>query len=210
MAAIEPYELEIFRRYHLNPERISRYRMRLACEPPAPAKVLNGYKRKLASYSKKIGTVHKAFEERVVRIREDMGPLKNEMWKLHVTWDDPANVCLGGGQCSGMQPYPGDDETHPLSWDLNLNRWGLGRALENSDCWPAKPIYTERPEKEDALRAWNLFLIAFREAPARMVKRTWMKPACYYAEYRDINGEPVIFVESDIRLSRPAAKAQTA
>jgi hypothetical protein len=222
MVTIDSFELETFRRYHLNPEAVLRYRMRLACEAPADAKTLREYKRRLASFARKIAATHNGFVAKMGRIEQEMQGLNREMGAHSLAWDHPEDICLGAGKCWGP-PCP-DDGEYPMAFYLDLNRWGRGRSFENvSQCpRPLKPMYTERPDKEDALRAWNLFLIAFRAAPARMGRHaayTYLDsddspaktiPACYHAEYRDLNGEPLVIEETDIRLARPTAKAKTA
>lgn len=190
MVTIEPHEVEIFRRYFLNPEKVGVYRQRLACEPPLPLKELRAYKRKLAALVKRMEATANQIKQFDV-----------EMESFRVTWDwSPGDMlCLGDGR-----------GVWTLEWDLENERWGKGYKLSEK----CNPTYTTRPDKPEALRAWNLFLIAFRAEPKRLGRQPGYtsydsrthdlidNPACYCAEYLDRNGEPLTIAESSIRLHR--------
>lgn len=218
MATIEAFELETFRHYRLDAESVRLYRLRLACEPPLPLKVLRAQKRRLANLVKKISSIHKQIEV-----------LTEEMWVSRVTWTGPDDICIGGGfECpfTGMGPEPSRGASC-MKWNLEEGRWGEGCGLdeayapeefsrsESTLLPPSATRYTQRPDDGDALRAWNLFLVAFRREPNKMAKRNGYRteservPSCYCAEYLDRNGKPVTIEEVDIRQARKASPKET-
>jgi hypothetical protein len=152
-------ELELFRRYQLDPQRIHIYRSWLANESPVPWKEVRARLRRQAGLQKRL---EKIFQE-MLQFQEELrhSGICYDNWMLDVNGSS-----IPPGQCG---------------WNMDTREWkvydgwkpGRGRIIET---------YCSRPDKPQALRVWNRMLIAFRQEPKMLMR---VRGEGYWAVFTD-------------------------
>jgi hypothetical protein len=171
--------LELFKKHGLDPEKVRLYRDVLNDVPPTPLEELHRKRLLLASLLDKLNKLH----------AEAMQPCDDlESLRVHCYCWEGLSHSVGAFNRDGDQSF---DRWHtgPFQWwDLLNDKWAAGFC-------PGFPViseHSERPKNTGALRAWNLFVVAFRRPPERLF---YGNGDGYYAAFRDTKGEAVFVRE---------------
>lgn len=210
---IAPHEMEVFRRFQLNPEKVLFYRRRLRRLDPIP----RGVATKLSRLQKRFKVSLSRHEAAIKEIADGFVGLQETAVRLNVTlgWPPPTGL-----QVISSSPGMAEDEELPgMMWDLETKSWGYCRSIAderayNETDWGLND-YTECPQKPDEARtAWNCFTVAFCASPLKMARRKAERfwgcdaaqptdiPGHYVAEYLDVDRKPVLISALEIRAIR--------
>jgi hypothetical protein len=143
-------------------EAVHFYRSRLDCAPPFPAEAI----------LKKCGTLDKLFKK-VEAAQMACNRLAAEIHFLGVpvpVWDGGRNPC-SSGDGDGLDTF----EWHPMTGE-----WGYREPDRIYGRITAE--YVNRPDKLEAVRIWNTFLVAFERTPVRLFH---VRADGYFIEFRD-------------------------
>ena len=192
---MEDRELELFKKYRLDPEKVRFYRARLENIPPAPLEELHRKRDRLASLLAQLNTLH----SEAMEICDGLESLQVHCY----CWEGLLNSVGTFGSERRDHPRAGSQGGPFDWWDLLNDKWDSGFCPQHR----VVSEYCERPpnKKQGARSAWNSFVVAFRRAPERMF---YGSGDGYYAIYRDAKFQTLCVQEESLlerRVGAPAA-----